>query len=190
MLFFGFGRGLSCPAGRAARLFAAATVVAPWGAAPAMAAASATAPGTVNAMVIRPLTLTHNKTGDNDGDADDRGALDFGQFTSGTGGSVTVTSSGAGSTRGDVAFVPGSSTSADGFTVQGDGGRSFAIVSGPGSVSNGTANMGFTTQSNASSSFLNSGGWGGFNVGGTLTVPPAVPVGSYSGTYKVTVSYN
>lgn len=140
---------------------------------------SDTATGTATATVVAPIVVTH-----------DGGALGFGSFLAGTGGTVVVDSAGAGSVTGDVAFVSGSANTADSFTVEGDANRSFTITSTGGSVSNGTENMTFTTAVSANTDTLDASGLGAFTVGGTLTVADSQAPGDYSGTYDATVAYN
>lgn len=138
-----------------------------------------TATGTATATVVAPIELTH-----------DGGALGFGSFLAGSGGTVVVTSGGAGSVTGDVEFVSGSANTADGFTVAGDANRSFTISATGGTVSNGTDTMAFTTNVSASSDTLDTNGDGSFTVGGTLTVAADQAPGDYTGTYDATVAYN
>jgi len=148
----------------------------------AMAASgnTSTANGSATATVVSPIVLTHTTNA----------ALNFGKFTTGTGGSVTVTAAGAGSVGGDVGLVPGSTISADAFTLTGDPSRSFSIATTGGSVSSGGTSMSFTTAPSAASGTLSSTGTASFTVGGTLTVGSTVAAGTYSGTYSATVAYN
>lgn len=134
--------------------------------------------GTATATVVAPIVLTH-----------DGGALAFGSFLAGTGGTVVVTPTGAGSVTGDVAFVTGSTNSSDSFTVKGDAGRAYTISSAAGSVSNGTETMSFTTAVSAASDTLDVNGDGAFTVGGTLTVVADQAPGDYTGNYDATVAY-
>lgn len=151
--------------------------------APAYAATgnTSTASGAAAANVITPIVLTHGSA-----------TLNFGSFTTGTGGTVVVTATGSGSTTGDVGFVPGSSEAADAFTVKGDNNRSYSISTTSGTVSNsgGTASMAFSTVASASSGTLSGTGTGAFTVGGTLTVVGNETAGAYTGTYDATVAYN
>lgn len=132
--------------------------------------------GSATATVVAPLTITHNT-----------GALAFGTFTAGTGGTVVVDSAGTGSATGDVGFVSGSANSADSFTVSGSGNRNFNITATGGSVTSGTDTMAFTVSVPASASL--SGGTYSLPVGGELTVGSAQAPGAYTGSYTVTVSY-
>lgn len=139
-----------------------------------------TATGTATATIVAPIVLTHPATA----------SLNFGRFTTGTGGTVTVTAAGTGSVGSDVTFVPGSTNSADQFTVAGDSGRSFSITTTGGNVSSGATNLAFTTTASAATAALSGTGTANFTVGGTLTVTGTAPAGSYTGTYSATVTYN
>ena len=152
-------------------------------ASPALAAGGSTSStsGSAAAAVLTPVVLTHS-TGS---------SLGFGKFTSGNnGGTVVITAAGAGTTTADVAFVPGSTVSADTFSVRGDTGRSIAVSTTGGAVGAGASFMAFTTTPSASTVTLNSSGAATVTVGGTLTVPGNLAGGSYSGSYSVTVTYN
>jgi len=159
-----------------------ASVIAMVSATPAFAASGNTssANGSATATIVSPIVLTH----------DSGAALGFGRFTTGTGGTVTVSVAGVGSVGGDVGFVPGSSNSADAFSVTGDAARSFSIATGAGTVSNGTTSINFTTTASASSSTLSGTGTGSFTVGGTLTLAGTEAAGAYTGSYSATVTYN
>lgn len=136
--------------------------------------------GAATAEVVSPLTLTH----------DVGAALDFGTFSSGTtGGSVTVTRAGNGTAGGDVTLMPGSVEAADAFTVAGDPGRRFGIVTTDSTVDFGLESMAFTTDARANHT-LDGAGAATFTVGGALTVGADQAPGVYSGTYSVTVTYN
>ena len=136
--------------------------------------------GAATAEVVAPLTLTHVVGA----------ALDFGTFTSGTtGGTVTVSRAGNGTAGGDVTLMPGSVEAADSFTVEGDPGRRFAIVTGAGSVTSGSDSMAFTTNARANHT-LDASGNASFTVGGELTVGADQAAGVYNGSYTVTVTYN
>lgn len=134
-----------------------------------------------NAQVVRPLVLSH-WSGQ---------VLRFGRFTVGaSGGTVTISPAGSGSVAGGVAFVAGSVTSADRMIVQGDPNRLISITSGNGSVTNGSAAMGFTTVPSVPAGYIPLLGSGYFTVGGTLSVSGGQAPGSYSGSYPVVVAYN
>ena len=161
--------------------FILASIVALATATPAYAAGNqSTATGTATATIVAPIVLTHPATA----------ALSFGRFTRGTGGTVTVTAAGVGSVGADVTFVPGSTTTADSFTVAGDASRSFAITTTGGNVTSGATNLPFTTTPSAATGTLSATGAASFTVGGTLTVSATAPTGAYLGTYTATVTYN
>lgn len=141
---------------------------------------TSTATGTATATIVAPIVLTHPSTA----------ALNFGRFTAGLGGTVTVTAAGVGSVGSGVGFVPGSTTTADLFTVAGDASRSFSVVTTSGTVTSGSANLAFTTTPSAATAALSTTGTGSFTVGGTLTVPATAVAGAYTGTYSATVTYN
>jgi len=151
-------------------------------AAPAYAASgnTSTTAGAAAANVIAPIVLTHTSGS----------TLNFGSFTTGTGGSVVVTSGGVGSTTGDVGFVPGSSEAADQFSVKGDNTRNFSISTAAGTVSNGATSIAFTTTPSAGSGTTSASGTATFSVGGTLTVVGTEGAGAYTGTYNATVAYD
>jgi hypothetical protein len=141
---------------------------------------TSTTNGTATATVVAPIVLTHTSGA----------ALNFGKFTTGTGGSVTISAAGAASVGGDVGLVPGSTSAADAFTVAGDSSRSFSIATTGGSVTSGSASMTFTTAPSATAGTLGTAGTASFTVGGTLTVSGTAAAGTYSGTYSATVAYN
>jgi len=141
---------------------------------------TSTATGTATATIVAPIVLTHPASA----------SLNFGRFTRGTGGTVIVTASGAGSVGSDVTFVPGSTTAADSFTVAGDANRSYSIATTGGNVRSGATNLAFTTTPSAATGTLSASGTGSFTVGGTLTVTGTAPTGAYTGTYSATVAYN
>lgn len=141
---------------------------------------TSTANGVASATVVAPIVLTHTSGA----------SLNFGKFTVGTGGTVVVSAAGAASVTGDTGIVPGSTSSADGFSVAGDASRSFSISTASGSVTAGAATIPFTTTPSAATGTLSSGGTATFTVGGTLTVASTVTAGSYAGSYAATVTYN
>lgn len=150
--------------------------------APAYAASgnTSTTSGVAAATVITPITLTHVSSA----------SLNFGSFTTGTGGTVVVTAAGVGSTTGDVGFVPGSTNAADQFTVHGDNLRNFSISTTSGSVANGATTIPFTTSASANAGTLGATGNASFTVGGTLSVAGTEGAGAYTGSYNATVTYN
>ncbi|KUR74114.1 DUF4402 domain-containing protein [Novosphingobium sp. FSW06-99] len=136
--------------------------------------------GSSNATVIAPIVLSH--TGGS--------TLNFGKFTVGSGGTVVVSPAGAGSTTGGVTFVPGSTNTADAFSVKGDPSRNFSVSTTGGNVSAGSTSMPFTTLPSATQSTLGTSGTGTFTVGSTLTVGSTIVPGTYTGTYTATVTYD
>ncbi len=163
-------------------LASATAALAILGATPALAGSGnqSTATGSATATIVAPIVLTHPATA----------SLNFGRFTTGTGGTVTVTAAGVGSVGSDVTFVPGSTNAADQFTVAGDASRSFSITTTGGNVTSGATNLAFTTSASAATTALSGTGTASFTVGGTLTVTGTAPAGSYTGTYSATVTYN
>jgi hypothetical protein len=150
--------------------------------APAYAASgnSSTVAGSAVANVVAPIILTHTSGT----------SLNFGSFTTGTGGSVVVTAAGVGSVTGDVGLVPSSTEAADQFTVKGDNNRSFTITTAAGTVISGATSIAFTTVPSVASTTLSATGTAAFSVGGTLTVVGTEAAGTYAGSYNATVAYN
>ena len=140
---------------------------------------TSTATGSASATIIAPIVLAHTSGA----------TLNFGKFTTGTGGTVVVTSGGVGSVTGDVGFVPGSTNAADGFALTGDNSRSFGITTTGGSITNGSITMTFTTAPSAATGTTSSAGAATFTVGGTLTVGTGLVAGAYTGNYTATVQY-
>lgn len=149
-------------------------------AAPGTVGATATATGSATATILAPIAVSHTPSA----------ALNFGEFTAGSGGTVVVSPAGSGSATGAAALVLGSATTADAFAIDGDPNRGFAIVTAGGNVSFAGASMTFTTLPSAATGTLNSAGAAGFTIGGTLSVPANAAPGRYTGTYGVTVNYN
>ena len=141
---------------------------------------TSTTQGAATATVVAPIVITH--------DAAD--VLNFGTFTVGTGGTVTVDTSGVGTFGGDVGEVTGSTNSEDMFSVTGDPDRSFDITTTGGTVSNGTDTMSFTTEASGTTGTLDNTGATTFTVGGELTVAGSESEGEYTGSYDATVTYN
>lgn len=153
------------------------------GTAHAQSGNTASADGEATVTVVSPITLTHV----------DGAVLNFGTITVGTGGSVLVSAAdGTATAPGDVAFVSGSTTSADAFTVTGDPDRGFDITADNGVVTRVgfTETMAVRTDLLSATGALDNTGNASFNVGGRLTVTGTEPAGVYEGTYNVTVTYN
>jgi hypothetical protein len=128
--------------------------------------------------------------------------LTFGKFavSSGSGGTVTVSTSGA--RTGSGMFLPSADpTTAAQFTITGEPNASFSIdLGGPGTtLTKGTDSMTLTyasdlTGANATSGTIPTGtltsGTQTLFVGGTLTVSGTQVAGAYAGTVSATVAYN
>lgn len=127
------------------------------------------------------------------------GALSFGSFTAGTGGTVTVSAAGARSKSGGVILVSqGGVAAAAQFTVSGTPSATFTITlpaDGTVFLSDGASGSmalnSFTSNppNTASAGLLSGGGTANVSVGATLTVGNAQTPGNYSGSFTVTVNY-
>ncbi len=124
------------------------------------------------------------------------GALSFGAFTAGGGGSITVTPGGARSKTGGVILVSQSGTaSAAQFTISGTPNAAFAITlpaDGTVLLSDGAAAtmaLKSFTSSPSLTGMLGGGGTASISVGATLTVGNGQTPASYSGAFTVTVNY-
>lgn len=145
-------------------------------------AADATANGT--AEVITAISIS--KTAD----------LRFGKFAAGTGGTVVMSTAGSRSATGAVVLSTIDAGGAASFTVSGAGDATYAVTL-PSSAtithstdSTKTMSIGTFTSNPSSTGTLSSGGSQTLAVGGTLTVASAQTVGSYTGTFTVSVEYN
>ena len=122
--------------------------------------------------------------------------LSFGSFVAGSGGSVTVSTSGARSASGGVLLIPSSAGAAAQFTVSGDAnatytiqlpGNDFVKLSGPG----GDMFINeFTGSPSGAAGQLSAGGSQSLLVGGTLSIASGQAPGQYAGSFSVTVDYN
>lgn len=123
-------------------------------------------------------------------------ALAFGRFVAGTGGTITVSPSGARSSTGGVTLLastasaasftntdtaPSRASSTVAITLPSDG--SVTLASGANQMSLGS----FT--SNPSGTGIMAGGSMQIRVGATLTVGANQPRGNYSGSIPVTIQY-
>lgn len=163
-------------------LVALATVLAT-GTAHAQSGSTDSATGDATVTVVAPITVTHV----------DGAVLDFGMITAGTGGTVLVAvADGTATAGGDVAFVTGSATSRDEFTVAGDPDRTFDITADNTVVTRVgfTETMAVRTDLAATTGLLDGTGATSFYVGGRLTVAASQVAGTYDGTYDVTTTYN
>lgn len=145
-------------------------------------AAAQTASSTINVEIeSRAITLTNT------------GGLNFGKVLPyGSAGYVYVGTNGVGSASN--AFISdATNVRASSWDVSGIPGAPYAVTL-PTSVviSNGTENMTVTSfaRSGASQLYLDAAGNNSFNVGARLNVGANQPVGIYTGTFNVTVSYN
>lgn len=140
--------------------------------------------GASDAVILVPLSIAHNAS-----------SLDFGTIApDGGGATIQVDTAGAATVTAGAAVLSGA-TSADSFTVTGQGGMSYTIGL-PASIfllsgANAMTVNSFTTNL-ASPATLPAGAGAQTQtllVGGNLIVSPAQPSGTYSGTYSVTVNY-
>ncbi|QPC98905.1 MULTISPECIES: DUF4402 domain-containing protein [Qipengyuania] len=154
----------------AAVVATAATIAVPAAAAPGD---TATTTGSATATIVAPISISH-----------DAASLNFGVLVSPSAASqVTVVGANATVTSGDAVQL--GTGGSDSFTVTGDAGRSFAIVTG----GNTMGGMSFTTTAPASGT-IGAGGSTQFSVGGVLNIPASQAAGVYTTTYNATVTYN
>jgi hypothetical protein len=148
-------------------------------------AANATASS--SSTVVTPITIT--KSAD----------LAFGKFAAGTGGTVTVSTSGARTVSGTVVGMSSTTTAAK-FDVAGETGATYTITLGGTTVlTSGSDTMAFasvsdltganTVAGNVTSGVLTAGTQSVY-VGGVLTVGSAQAPGTYTGSVVATVEYN
>lgn len=126
---------------------------------------------------------------------DNTQVLAFGRFAAGSGGTITVGPSGARSAGGGVVLVSSGAGTAAQFSVSGDANATYAIslpADGAVSLASGANSMAVNTFTSSPSptGTLSAGGTQTLSVGATLTVGGNQPVGTYSGTFDVTVNYN
>ena len=159
------------------------------------AAAVAAAPASIGAntsasstgTVVTPIAIT--KAAD----------LVFGKFAASTGGTVTVSTSGARTVSGAVIGMSGTPAAAQ-FDVTGEADATYSInLTAPATQDSGSDTMAFAvvsdlTGANATAGNVTSGtltgGAQSIYVGGVLTVASAQPAGTYSGSVVATVEYN
>jgi len=147
---------------------------------PARAQSSASANASVT--IVPAIALTNNT------------ALAFGLIVAGPGGTVTLTTSGSRTKTGTIILPSSESYSEAAFVVLGPAEETFSL-SLPSSVTlglaGGSATMTITnfTSNPSTGGSLNSGGSATVTVGGTLNVGANQTLGSYVGSFTVTVSY-
>ncbi len=164
----------------------AACALGPGGAHAASANASATQ-GTAQAAVVVPLKITAGTS------------LRFGQFANATtGGTLTIDPTGAVSTTGGMVGANTFTQTGTGrgnatFSVTGNPNAAFGVtVSTNVQLVNGVNRMavtGFTGNVASSAAALDATGNFTLNVGATLNVAANQAIGTYSGTYVLTVVY-
>ncbi len=122
-------------------------------------------------------------------------ALGFSMFVAGSGGTVVVDTGGVRSATGGVVLVPSGAGAAAQFSVTGGATHTYAITlpaNGVVSLVSGTNSMAVNTFTSSPSltGTLGAGGTQTLFVGATLSVGSNQPIGSYSGSFDVTVNYN
>jgi hypothetical protein len=123
-------------------------------------------------------------------------SLSFGSFVAGSGGSVTMSPSGARSAAGGVTLVPSGAGTAAQFSITGDPGMTYSIslpLDGEAELSNGAGQsmpLRAFTSDPSGTGVLDGGGSQTVSVGATLDVGASQATGAYSGAFSVTVNYN
>ena len=150
--------------------------------APAGYAAQATANAT--AEVMTPISIS--KTAD----------LRFGKFSALTGGTIVMSDAGSRSATGAVVLSSTDAGGAASFSVSGDPNATYAITLPASTTITHTVDNTKTmtvdtfTSNPSGTGTLSAGGSQAISVGATLTVGNAQTVGSYTGTFDVSVEYN
>ncbi len=145
----------------------------------AMPANAASIAATTSVNVVKPVSLT--KLQDLD-----FGALTFSNFT----GNRTIVLSRAGAVTCATNIVCSGAPKAARFNVQGTNRLVVLISVTGGTMSNGTDSIAFTPDAPSSVTLTSSGVPGvDFEVGGSISVSPALIGGLYSGTMTVTADY-
>ena len=158
------------------RLFLAATVTAVTLASPATAAITT---AVTSVKVVKPVSLS--KLQDMD-----FGTLTFAAFT----GTRTIALSRLGAVTCAVDIVCSGVPKQARFNLQGSNNSTVLLTYTGGTLSNGIDSIPFTANGQASMAIANSGSPGtNFDVGGSLTISPALVGGVYSGTMTVTADY-
>lgn len=143
---------------------------------------AASATSTADATVITPISITNTA------------GLNFGKFAAGTGGTVVMAADGTRTKTGAVVLATGTSGAVASFDIAGDANATYAITlpSVDQSIASGANTMVVKTftSSPATSGTLSSTGASTVKVGATLTVGSAQAVGTYTGSFSVSVEYN
>lgn len=122
--------------------------------------------------------------------------LAFGRFAAGSGGNIVVSPGGVRTSSGGVVLLSSGSGSAAQITVSGEPNTTYSIglpLDGVVALSNATGpNMPVKTfvSTPSGTGLVGNGGSQTINIGATLVVAPGQAVGSYSGTFAVSLNYN
>lgn len=154
----------------------------------ASSAHAAQATATASGTVVAPIAVSVNTN------------LAFGSFAAGTGGTITVSTSGA-RTNSGVVLMTGGASSAARFDITGAANTTYSITHGGTAVlTNGGDTMAMSkfsdltaansTSGNVSAGTLDGAGTQSLYVGATLTVDASQAAGTYTGTVIATVEYN
>lgn len=146
-----------------------------------------TSQGSATATVDRSLSITQNT------------ALTFGRIALPPSGTATVTmpaTTGMLTISGNAIAINSPSPARGNFTISGEGGQTISVsVTNPTLTNGGSGSLAVTTSNTAQGTQILSGSLGAagtfsFYVGGSFTLSSTTPIGSYSGSYLVSVNYN
>ncbi len=148
----------------------------------AVSAASVTA--NASATVVQGLTIV-----------EDNGGLNFGDVSESGTGTVVLATTGARSTTGGADILTGGSEQAGQYTITGADGKAYTLSLPTAAVTitetvGATATMTVTSFQQTGSSGTASAAGETMNVGATLNIGAGQLVGTYQGTYPITVNYN
>ena len=149
----------------------------------AVSAASITA--NTSARVIQGLTI-----------AEDNGGLNFGDVSESGAGTVVMTPGGARSATAGADILAGGGEQAGQYTITGADGKAYTLtLPGPLGIVitetlGGVATMTVTNFQQTGSTGTASAAGETMNVGATLNIGAGQLVGTYQGTYSITVNYN
>ena len=159
----------------------------------------------VTALAFAPLSMAANTSASSTGTVVQPIAITkaadlvFGKFAAVTGGSITVSTSGARTVTGAVIGMSGTPTAAK-FDVTGEPDATYSIdLVAPATLDSGSDTMAFAVTSDLTAANTTSGtvatgtltgGAQSIYVGGTLTVASAQAPGTYTGNVVATVEYN